>query len=80
MVRKPAALVAAVILYAAALVSSLGAGAQLPDTFFDEESAPAVAYVVQQPHDPVAQLNDSLANGSAALSSTLAEAATCGQC
>ena len=68
MVRKPAALVGAVILYAATLVSSLGAGAQLPDTFFDEQSAPAVAYVMQQPHDPVAQLNDRLANGSAALS------------
>jgi hypothetical protein len=46
---------------------ALGAGGQLPDTFFDETSAPAVAYATEQPHDAIAQLNEKLAAGSTTL-------------
>jgi len=46
---------------------ALGAGGQLPDTFFDETSAPAVAYATEQPHDAIAQLNERLAAGSTTL-------------
>jgi hypothetical protein len=58
---------AAAVLYVAGLVSRLGAGGQLPDTFFDENSPPAVAYAIQEPHDPVARLNEKLAAGPATL-------------
>jgi len=60
---------ACAILYAAALVSKLGAGGQLPDTFFDETSRPAVAYATQEPRDRIAQLNQKLLDGSVTLTS-----------
>src|SRR5438132_1091154 len=61
------ATIAVATLYVAAVGWRLHAGAQLPDTFFDERSVPAVAYAVESPHDPVAQLNERLAAGSATL-------------
>lgn len=67
MSRASVAVAACVILYVAALASRLGAGGQLPDTFFDEASPPAVAYGAQVPHDRVAQLNQQLLDGSATL-------------
>lgn len=57
----------AVAVYLGAVVSRVGAGGQLPDTFFDESSAPAIAYATEQPHDPVAQLNEKLESGAVAL-------------
>ena len=56
--------IAAGVIWVAVVVATLGAGGQLPDTFFDETSAPAVAYATQQPHDAIAQLNEKLAAGS----------------
>jgi hypothetical protein len=53
--------------YGAVLASVLRAHPQLPDTFFDETSAPAVAYATRQPHDPIARLNQRLVAGSANL-------------
>lgn len=47
----------------------LGAAGQLPDTYFDERSIPAVAYETQAPQDPIAQLNKKLADGSLRLAS-----------
>jgi hypothetical protein len=65
-VRKASLAVAvAATLYVMSL--ALRAGGQLPDTFFDERSAPAIAYATQQPNDPVARLNERLATGSATL-------------
>jgi len=58
---------AAALLYVAAVLSTITAADQLPDTFFDEASIPAVAYATQEPHDAVAQLNDTIAAGSATL-------------
>jgi hypothetical protein len=58
---------AAVAVWAVVVAARLGAGAQLPDTFFDETSAPAIAYATGQAHDAVAQLNDALAAGSTTL-------------
>jgi hypothetical protein len=49
------------VIWVAVVAATLGAGGQLPDTFFDETSAPAVAYATQQPHDAIAQLNEKLA-------------------
>src|SRR5438105_2045774 len=69
MTRARAAAVACAILYVAALASKLGAGGQLPETFFDETSAPVVAYATQQPHDRIAQLNEKLIDGSVTLTS-----------
>ena len=69
MTRARAAAVACAILYVVALASKLGAGGQLPDTFFDETSAPVVAYATQQPHDRIAQLNEKLIDGSVTLTS-----------
>jgi len=62
------AAVACAAAFAAVLISRLAAaGGELPDTFFDERSAPAVAYATQRPHDAIAQLNDRLAAGSVSL-------------
>ena len=67
-VRKASLAVAvAATLYVTSVVSQVAAGGQLPQTFFDEASIPAVAYATQQPHDPVAQLNEKLAAGSTTL-------------
>jgi hypothetical protein len=52
--------------YALALFKAASA-AQMPDTYFDELSLPAVAYSTQQPHDPIAELNEKLAHGSVTL-------------
>ncbi len=69
MTRASVAAAACAILYVAALASRLGAGGQLPDTFFDEASPPAVAYGTQVPHDRIAQLNGKLLDGSVTLTS-----------
>ena len=61
------AVVAAAIIWIAVIAVTLIAGGQLPDTFFDETSAPAVAYATEQPHDAIAQLNQKLAAGSTTL-------------
>jgi hypothetical protein len=65
--RLSVAAVAAGVIWIAAVAATLGAGGQLPDTFFDETSAPGVAYATQQPHDAIAQLNEKLAAGSTTL-------------
>src|SRR5262245_1891536 len=67
MTRVRLAATAAAVIWFAAVAARLGAGGQLPDTFFDEMSAPAVAYTAQQPHDVIAQLNEKLAAGSTTL-------------
>jgi hypothetical protein len=59
------ATIAAAVVWAGMV--ALSAGGQLPDTFFDETSAPAVAYATQQPHDAISQLNERLAAGSTTL-------------
>src|SRR6185503_12388258 len=59
--------IAAAVIWVAIVAATIGAGGQLPDTFFDERSAPAVAYATQQPHDAIAQLNEKLAVGSTTL-------------
>ena len=66
MAVRSVSVVVAALAYAATVASRVGAGGQLPETFFDERSAPAIAYATQQPNDPVARLNDRLAAGSAA--------------
>jgi len=58
---------AAAIMWLVAVAARLGAGGQVPETFFDEASAPAVAYTTRQPHDAIAQLNEKLAAGSLTL-------------
>jgi hypothetical protein len=58
---------AAAIIWVAVVVARVGAGGQLPDTFFDDTSAPAVAYEGAQPHDVIARLNEKLAAGSTTL-------------
>jgi len=67
MTRVRLAAIAAGISWFAVVAATLGAGGELPDTFFDETSAPAVAYATQQPHDVIAQLNEKLAAGSTTL-------------
>ena len=67
MTRVRSAAIAAAVSWVAVVAVSVGAGGQLPDTFFDEQSAPAVAYATQQPHDAIAQLNEKLAAGSTKL-------------
>ena len=67
MKRVRSAATIAALIWAAVVVARLGAGGQLPDTFFDETSAPAVAYATQRPHDAIAQLNERLAAGSTTL-------------
>ncbi len=57
----------AALLYGAAVSSRVAAGFQIPDTFFDERTAPAIAYQTQQAHDPIARLNEALAAGSVTL-------------
>ena len=52
--------------YLVALLN-IGAAVQLPDTYFDELSVPAVAYATQRPHDSIARLNDRLGDGSVTL-------------
>jgi hypothetical protein len=54
-------------LISAVVMATLCASGQLPDTFFDETTAPAVAYATQQPHDAIALLNERLAAGSTTL-------------
>ena len=66
MAVRSVSVVVAALAYGATVASRVGAGGQLPETFFDERSAPAIAYATQQPNDPVARLNDRLAAGSAA--------------
>jgi hypothetical protein len=61
------AVTAAGVIWIAVAAATLRAGGQLPDTFFDESSAPAVAYATKQPHDAIAQLNEKLAAGSTTL-------------
>jgi hypothetical protein len=58
---------AAAVIWLAAVTTNIGAGGQLPDTFFDETSAPSVAYATQAPHDPIARLNEKLAAASTSL-------------
>ena len=67
MTRVRLAAIAAAVISVAIVATKLGARGQLPDTFFDETSAPAVAYAAQQPHDAIAQLNEKLAGGSTTL-------------
>ena len=67
MTRVGLAAVAAAVIWVAVVAARIGAGGQLPDTFFDETSAPAVAYATRQPHDAIAQLNEKLAGGSTTL-------------
>ncbi|HTI43670.1 MAG TPA: hypothetical protein VL693_17715 [Vicinamibacterales bacterium] len=68
MTRASLAAIAVAILWVAVVAVRLGAGGQLPDTFFDDASAPALAYATQPPHDVIAQLNEKLAAGSTTLS------------
>jgi len=44
----------------AALAAKVGAGGQLPDTYFDERSQPAIDYATRPPDDPIAELNRKL--------------------
>jgi hypothetical protein len=67
MTRVRLAAIAAGVVWVAVVAARVGAGGQLPDTFFEETSAPAVAYAAQQPHDAIAQLNEKLAAGSMTL-------------
>jgi len=67
MTRVRFAVIAIAAIRVAVIVATVTAGGQLPETFFDERSAPAVAYAAQQPHDAVAQLNEKLAAGSTTL-------------
>jgi len=67
MISVRLAAIAAAVIWVAIVAATIGAGGQLPDTFFDERSAPAVAYATQQPHDAIAQLNEKLAVGSTTL-------------
>jgi len=68
MTRVSFAVTAGAIVWVALVAVRLGAGGQLPDTFFDDASAPALAYATQPPHDVIAQLNEKLAAGSTTLS------------
>jgi len=56
-----------VAIYLAVLSAKVGAGGQLPDTYFDERSQPAIDYATRPPADPIAQLNQKLESGQAAL-------------
>jgi len=67
MTRVRLVAIAAAVISVSIVATKLGARGQLPDTFFDETSAPAVAYAAQQPHDAIAQLNEKLAAGSTTL-------------
>ena len=67
MTRVRLATVALAAMWVVAVTATLDGGGQLPDTFFDETSVPAVAYAAQQPHDAIAQLNEKLAAGSTTL-------------
>jgi hypothetical protein len=67
MTRRRLVSIACAAVYAGALASVLGAGSQMPDTFFDDASAPTVAYATRQPNDPIARLNGQLAAGSGTL-------------
>ena len=67
MTRVRLAAIALGTMWVAVVTVTLDGGGQLPDTFFDETSAPAVAYAAQQPHDAIAQLNEKLAAGSTTL-------------
>jgi len=55
---------AVAVIWAGSVAATLRGGGQLPDTFFDETSAPAIAYATLQPRDAIAQLNEKLAAGS----------------
>jgi hypothetical protein len=67
MTRVRLATIALAAMWVVVVTATLDGGGQLPDTFFDEMSAPAVAYAAQQPHDAIAQLNENLAAGSTTL-------------
>jgi hypothetical protein len=67
MTRVRSAAIVAAVIWVAVVAVRVGAGGQLPDTFFDERSAPAIAYATRQPHDAIAQLNEKLAAGSMTL-------------
>ena len=47
----------------ASIVARLPAVEQLPDTFFDPPSPPAVDYITKAPDDPIARLNRALRDG-----------------
>ena len=67
MTRIATAVVIGVAICLAALAAKLGAGGQLPDTYFDERSRPAIDYATRPPADPIAELNQKLQSGQAAL-------------
>ena len=67
MTRVRLAAIVAAVIFVSIVATKLGARGQLPDTFFDETSGPAVAYAAEQPHDAIAQLNEKLAAGSTTL-------------
>ena len=54
-------------IYVAVLATKAGAGGQLPDTYFDERSRPAIDYATRLPDDPIARLNRQLQSGHIAL-------------
>jgi hypothetical protein len=49
------------------LATKVAAGGQLPDTYFDERSQPAIDYAARPPDDPIARLNQKLQTGQVAL-------------
>jgi len=65
--RIAAAVVIGVAICLAALAAKVGAGGQLPDTYFDERSQPAIDYATRPPDDPIAQLNRKLQSGQVTL-------------
>jgi len=67
MTRVRLVAIAAAVIWVSIVATKLGGRGQVPDTFFDETSAPAVAYAAQQPHDAIAQLNEKLDAGSTTL-------------
>src|SRR5262245_11221775 len=67
MTRVRLAAIVAAVIFVSIVATKLGARGQLPDTFFDETSGPAVAYAAEQRHDAIAQLNEKLAAGSTTL-------------
>jgi len=65
--RIAVAVAIGVAIYLAVLAARVGAGGQLPDTYFDERSQPAIDYATRPPDDPIAQLNRKLQSGQATL-------------
>ena len=56
-----------IAIYVAVLATKVAAGGQLPDTYFDERSQPAIDYATRPPDDPIARLNRKLQSGQVAL-------------